>query len=157
MKAMHIVMIAVSAASVFAATQRWSYDDAAAIYSIMADGGGGCAYVRMETNNHVSVIWLTKAGQPVYQLDTGTNLPITLVNCTKKQLVYATQAGGASQYVQVAPDGTATPITAPHTVLGVPFMNQVLPASITTDAKGFFAVLIKIPGSRMTLVRFDNK
>jgi len=150
-------MVALGAAGAFAATQRWSYDDAAAIYSIMADGGGGCAYVRTETNSHFSLIWLTKAGQPVYQFDSGTNLPLVIVNCTKKQVVFATQAGDVPRYVQVTADGTATPISAPNAVTTVPYLNQVLPASITPDAKGFFAVLIKIPSGRMTLVRFDNK
>jgi hypothetical protein len=59
--------------------------------------------------------------------------------------------------VQVASDGTATPITAGSDMLTVPILQQQLPVNMTADHKGFFGVLITMPSSRQTLVRFDNK
>ncbi len=139
-----------------AATQRWSYDDAPTIVSVMADGSGGCSYVRRETNLFGSIIWLDKKGTLVYRADFTTNLPATIVRCTKKQLIYATYQD-SWRFVQVARDGTATPITAGNNTLTVPFLAEEIPASFTTDRKGFFGLLVKIPGSRVTLIRFDYK
>ncbi|MCX7005525.1 MAG: hypothetical protein NTV22_19975 [bacterium] len=140
-----------------AATQRWSYDDAPMISSIMADGSGGCSYVRRETNDLPSaVVWLDKKGALIYRADLTTNLPITIINCTKKQLTYATWQDNW-RFVQVARDGTVTPVTAGDKTLTVPLLVLELPVSFTTDRKGFFGLLVRVPSSRVTLVRYDNK
>jgi len=140
-----------------AATQRWSYDDAPAIIGIMADGSGGCSYVRWETNDLPSaVVWLDKNGALIYRADLTTNLPVTIVNCTKKQLTYATWQD-SWRFVQVARDGTVTPVTAGDQTLTVPILAQELPVSFTTDRKGFFGLLVRVPSSRVTLIRYDNK
>ena len=148
--------IILGAAAAWAATQRWSYDSAPAIAQIMADGAGGCAYVRRETNSNASILWLDKKGTLLYRADLVTNLPAIIVRCTKKQLVYVAYQE-SWRAVQVARDGTVTPVTAGNDTLTVPFLQQQLPVSVTTDRKGFFGVLVTIPSSRQTLVRFDNK
>jgi hypothetical protein len=140
----------------WAATQRWSYDSAPAIYQIMADGSGGCAYVRRETNSYYAVLWLDKKGTLLHRADVNTNQTPTIVSCTKKQLVY-TALQDSWRFVQVMSDGTVTPITAGSDMLTVPFLQREIPVNRTTDHKGFFGVLITMPSSRQTLVRFDNK
>ena len=146
----------VGALGVVAATQRWSYDTAPLINCIIADGSGGCGYVRLDTNEFPSVIWLDKKGAPIYRADLTTNLSARIVSCTKKQLVYAAFQD-SWRYVQVARDGTATPISVTNSNTETPYLMQMIPISFTTDAKGFFAVRVNLPDGTMSLVRFDNK
>jgi hypothetical protein len=151
-----VALIFLGAVAAWAATQRWSYDSTPVIFQIVADGSGGCAYVRLETNTYISVLWLDRKGTLIYRVDLATNEPATIVRCTKKQLVYAAYQD-SWRFVQVANDGTATPITAGNNTLTVPLLRQEMPVNVMADRKGFFGVLVTIPGSRQTLVRFDNK
>lgn len=152
-----MVLVLACAAAMYGATQRWSYDDAATIYMIVADGSGGCAYTRGETNDTVGIVWLNKSGNPVYQLQVNTNAPMVIVRCTKKELLYVVSRNGLWQYERVTPGGTPQVINVPGQDLRTSLLAHMLAPSRMTDAKGFFGILVKMPGSRVSIVRFDNK
>lgn len=152
-----MILVLACATAMYGAKQRWSYDDADTIRMIVADGSGGCAYTREETNDTVGIVWLNKSGNPVYQLQVNTNEPIVIVRCTKKELLYVVSRNGLWQYERVTPGGTPQVISAPGQDLRGAVLAHLLAPSRTTDAKGFFGILVKMPGTRMSIVRFDNK
>ncbi|NLF38171.1 hypothetical protein GX586_01910, partial [bacterium] len=61
-----IALSAIAAASCAcesaASSQEWSVDGKASIYQIVADGKGGCAFTRAETNGPPEILWLDKKG-----------------------------------------------------------------------------------------------
>ena len=50
---------------VYAATEEWDYDGQQQIVQVVADGNGGCAFLRMSTNHIQSLVWLDSVGQVV--------------------------------------------------------------------------------------------
>ena len=138
-----------------AATEQWRSDGQKAVRQIVADGKGGCAYVREDTNSVVSLVWLDKKGAIIYSTILSNVIGNQILACTPKQLVYADERPDGI-VIQVDQDGQETVLSTPNGHVGSGFLD-VIPRSATTDKKGFFGVLFKYPASDQDVLRFKNK
>lgn len=147
-----------AAAVAFAATKQWTYFGDAGITQVVADGKGGCAFVRLDTNDIGTICWLDKNGTARYVKPVGTlgMYQGCIVSCSSKQLVYAWTSPTASNvFVVVNADGIETQISATNGLVNMSFLQPF--QNICDDPKGFFAVLYYVSSSRQDLVRFSNK
>jgi len=137
-----------------AAKEEWSVDGEAAIQQVVADGTGGCAMMRKDTNDVQSIVWVDRFGIPLYQA-TASNAYI--ISCSKKQLLYSDRLNGGA-IIQVDNKGTLTRIYAPQTVIEGP-AGFIYPSNMMVDPKGFFGIkqIIMSPTPSQILVRFKNK
>jgi len=137
-----------------AAKEEWSVDGEAMIRQVMADGTGGCALMRMDTNDVETVVWVDRFGKPLYQAAASNAY---IISCSKKQLLYSDRLNGGA-IIQVDNKGTVTRIAAPQSVIQGP-SGLIYPSNEMADPKGFFGIkqVITSPGASQVLVRFNNK
>jgi hypothetical protein len=136
-----------------AATEQWSADGKSMIGQVAADGKGGCALIRMETNSVHSILWVDKKGAAIYEAGVSN---ASIISCSNKQLLYSDDLNG-SEIVQVDSKGGTTKISKPGEEAYASFFGKIIPSSVMSDKKGFFGVKMDIITSRQKLVRFSNK
>jgi len=137
---------------VYAATEEWDYDGQYQIMQVVADGNGGCAFLRESTNHIQSLVWLDRTGKVVYQ---GVVSNAVIFTCTKKQVIFSDKLTGAD-VKQIDAKGTVSLLADPD---GRIEGSVTMPTSKSTmaDKKGFFAIKLgAVPGGQR-LVRFRNK
>ncbi len=137
-----------------AATELWQVDGDARIAQVVADGTGGCALIRLDTNNIPTIVWVDRFGRQIYQ---ATVSNAVIISCSKKQLLYSDNLHSA-EYVQVDTKGQVSRINAPQSRVQLP-ISSIYPPNVTADRKGFFGIKQNIlsPVPSQVLVRFKNK
>lgn len=155
----HIVIaVAVVAAAWYAcetaaSSEEWSVDGKAIIYQIVADGKGGCAFTRAETNGPIEILWLDKKGGVIFQSALTALVARTILSCTQSQLVFA-DSRGVPVIFAVDKKGVSTLIETPNGYTTGPMM-MVGTENFLCDKKGFFQRRVDLYSSgRNTLVRF---
>lgn len=148
-----LICCLIAAAASFGAKELWSVDGEAAIMQIIADGHGGCAFVRGNTNNAYTVVWVDKNGAIRFQAATTNISGGAILRCTTRELVYIRNTVPAT-LGQVDKKGAETVLSAPSGGLEAPILSMY--QSFTADPKGFFAIGYYGPDS-MRLMRFSNK
>ena len=136
-----------------AATEQWSADGKEMIFQVAADGKGGCALIRTETNSVYSILWVDKKGAEIYEAVVSN---ASIISCSNKQLVYSDHLNG-SGIIQVDSKGGTTKISKPGEEAYSSYFGTIIPGSVMSDKKGFFGVKMDILTSRQKLVRFSNK
>ncbi|NLF39685.1 hypothetical protein GX586_09585 [bacterium] len=147
---------ALCAMSAVCATEQWSVPGGDTIMQIVADGSGGCAFAYRDASNNVTLVWLDKKGQTIFESHPTNHYMWPVIVCTKKTLLFADLRPGPV-IVQAANDGTETVLAEPGAVITSSAYGMYRQA-VTADAKGFFAVNVTpiSPGGQ-TLVRFKNR
>jgi len=136
-----------------AATEQWEVDGKDMIYQVAADGKGGCALIRVETNLVYSILWVDKKGAEIYEAGVSN---ASIISCSNKQLVYSDDFNG-SGIIQVDSKGSTTKISKPGEEAYASYFGKIIPSSVMSDKKGFFGVKMEILINRQKLVRFSNK
>ena len=139
--------------SLFAATEKWTYDiGAGSVMELTVDGSGGCAVVA-SLSTGVSVFWFDKKGKKLYEKVISGTPTITAI--TSKNLVYQIQGAEITQ-MQVDKKGQETLISDPNalvrssTIMGSPIGPM-------GDKKGFFVWKQNKTTSNITIVRYSYK
>ena len=154
-------VILVGAITVFAATEQWRFDGWSRVLQVVADGAGGCALFRVETNGvAASVVWLDNKGQVKYEKENLLEVPGPIISCTKKELIFSTSGTSTSTLsvviLQVDKKGAEQEISEPESFMISPAYQ--FPQSVLKDKKGFFAVALSTnEPRRMSLVRYTYK
>ena len=112
-----------------AATEQWSADGKAMIYQVAADGKGGCALIRAETNSVYSILWVDKKGAVIYEAGVSN---ASIISCSNKQLIYSDDLNG-SGIVQVNSKGGTTKISNPGEEAYASFFGKLIPGSVMSD------------------------
>lgn len=146
-----ITMCLACALFVYAATEEWDHDGQHQIIQVVADGKGGCAFLRMSTNHIQSLVWLDSKGQVLYQSVVSNAVIFT---CSKKQVVFSDKQSGDT-VKQVDVKGTVSLLDDPDRMEG-PLTMQYYQNTMA-DKKGFFAIKMVSPPGEQRLVRFKNK
>ncbi len=148
-----LLTFAFLANSIFAATEKWTYDiGVGTVMELAIDGSGGCAVVA-SLSTGTSVFWFDKKGKKLYEKVTAGTPTITAV--TGKNLVYQLQGAEITQ-VQVDKKGQETLISDANayvrssTVMGSPI-------SPMGDKKGFFVWKQNKSTGNITIVRYSYK
>ena len=141
------------AAVACALTYQWSVPAGSTVVSLMADGKGGCAFVYVETNGAMTVVWVDTKGTTKYEkaLPLGTSAVVS--KCLKKSLVYYSQTLGSGELIQVDKKGSESSTVEPGKVYAP------LPMFASTDKKGLFVVAIdtnQLP-TRAEIIRYTVK
>jgi hypothetical protein len=147
-----ITMCLVCALCVYAATEEWDYDGQHQIIQVVADGKGGCAFLRMSTNQVQSLVWLDSTGQVLYQSVVSNAVIFT---CSKKQVVFRDKLTGET-VKQVDAKGTVSLLSDPDGRMDGSLTMQYYQNTMA-DKKGFFAIKMVSPPGEQRLVRFKNK
>ncbi len=147
--------------SIFAATELWSYDGWESVRQVILDGKGGCAFIRMETNDIAEVVWLDKKGQLVYKTNINvTNstgfFPVKILFFKKKSLFFSDFRNTLSSVIEVNNKGQETTIQSTGNNVGGP-MLMIYDQSNLSDKRGFFTIKFDVVNSRQSIVRFNNK
>ncbi len=149
--------------SINAATELWSYDGWQLIWQIVPDGKGGCAFVRVESNDLAEVVWLDKKGGLVYK----TNINTTnnsgpsaasdfILFFKNKNLFFRDIIDGASAVIEIDPKGQKTTLKSSGNDIRGPVLMFYSPSELS-DKKGFFTTKMDIIDNRQKLVRFSYK
>ena len=147
--------------STSAATEQWRLDGWSRIMQVMADGAGGAAFFRMETNGTAAaVVWADKKGAIIYQHENLMEFPSPIISCTKKELVFSRVSGTPTNesivIAQVDKKGNEQIIAEPGKYL-IPPVYVYGPSDIR-DRKGFFAVSMTTNQPyRSELIRYSRK
>ena len=142
-----------AATALVAATKQWRVFGDAGIMQIIADGAGGCAFVRVDAGNTGTVVWVDTKGTVKYHRDLGKITAGCILSCTTKVLRFLTE-NPPYVVVEVDSKGIETEIAAPYGAM-MPAELQVY-QNTTADAKGLFGILY-IASGRQDLLRFSNK
>ena len=144
---------ALATTALIAATKQWQIFGDTAIAQIVADGAGGCAFVRLDTGDTGTVVWVDKKGVIKYQRTIGDTLPGGILSCTPKRLRFML-VKPPMVILDVDAHGVETEIKAPNGDMTTSELQAA--QSTTADARGFFGILYMGP-ARQDLVRFNNK
>ncbi len=147
------IAVTASCIKISAATEEWSVDGQQMIYQVAADGKGGCVLIRSETNSVFSILWVDKKGAEIYEAVVSN---ASIISCSNKQLVYSDNLND-SEIVQVDSKGGTTKISKPDEEAYGSYLGNMMPSTVMSDKKGFFAVKMDVLISRQQLVRFSNK
>ena len=128
---------------VCAATEEWDYEGQHQIMQVVVDGKGGCAFLRMSTNNIQSMVWLDSKGQVVYQSVVSNAV---IFACTKKQVLFSDKLTG-EKVKQVDDKGTVTQLSEPDGRVEGSLTMQYYQNTMA-DKKGFFAIKMVSPPRR---------
>lgn len=147
--------------SVIAATELWSYDGWEQIRQIVPDGKGGCAFVRVESNDVAEVVWLDKKGELVYKTDVNvTNNPspinVKILFFKKKSLFISDVKNGENVVIEIDDNGQETTTQSAGNNVGGPWLMGYT-ANELSDKRGFFTSKINLIDSRQEIVRFSYK
>ena len=147
--------------SIFAATELWSYNGWEKILQIVPDSKGGCAFVRVETNDIAEVVWLDKKGELVYKTNINmTNSfgppPINILFFKKKSLFIFDVRNDVKVVIEIDNKGQETITQSPGNDVSGPLFMLYTPSQLS-DKRGFFAVKIDVIAGRQYIVRFNNK
>ena len=139
-----------------AATEQWHVTVTGEVTQIVADGSGGCAFLRMEKGTNY-VVWLNRKGEAIYQSTSlGTMLFSGITECTPKQILF-TIISGYPMMVQVSSKGVETPVAVMGGfVLGSPISVPVTFNKLA-DKKGFFIYNVNTNTAAGALVRYTFK
>ena len=156
------VVILVCTITAYAATEQWRFDGWERILQVVADGSGGCALFRIETNGvAASVVWLDRDGQVKYEKENFLEIPGPIISCTKKELIFSTTGTSTSTLsvviLQVDKKGVEKETSDPAYFLTSVGYDQE-PMNSVKDKKGFFAVALTTNElRRISLVRYTYK
>ena len=139
-----------------AATRQWSFDGEEFVRQVIADGKGGCAVVTFDTNSFPTLTWLDKKGQVRYQENWSDAIPVRIVTCSKKMLLYCVDVP-PWEFVHVDKKGVVTTINDTPRDLDSGLLSSVIPVSRMADKKGFFAVSMDVMSGGQDLIRFSRK
>ena len=154
-------MLLLATLAVVAATEQWRYDGWSRILQVVADGSGGVAFFRLETNGvAASIVWLDKKGALVYESANMLELIGPIISCTKKELIFTRGEGNPPNrtiiLVQVDSKGNEQTITEPGKYLVGPAFQ--FGQGISKDKKGFFAEALTTNSPyRTELIRYTYK
>ena len=148
-----LLTFAFLANSLYAATEKWTYDiGVGTVMELTVDGSGGCAIVA-SLSTGTSVFWFDKKGKKLYEkVITGSP---TITAITAKNLVYQIQAAEITQ-VQVDKKGQETLISDANALVRSNTMMGT-PIGPMGDKKGFFVWKQNKTTSNITIVRYSYK
>ncbi len=148
-----VLTILILTSSLFAATEKWTYDlGPGTVMELAVDGSGGCALVASLATG-TSVFWFDKKGSKLYEKVMAAAASITAV--TSKNLVYSLQAAEMTQ-VQVDKKGQETSIADAAALIRSSTMMST-PVGPMGDKKGFFVWKQNKITSNITIVRYSYK
>lgn len=150
-----ITSVCLAATLLFAATEQWSYTAPAAVYQIVGDGKGGCAFCAADTNDISTVVWLDKKGAEkfVYGPVTPIFMQPTILSCSKKELIFGPP--GFPIIAQVDKKGDVQAVAGLTGYLLPTPLVFPFGASQLSDKKGFFVINVNTHSGQNTIVRYS--
>jgi len=145
--------------TVESATEEWSYDCSSNIvYLAYTDGKGGAAMVYGTPPANMTLVWLDKKGDIIYQAGISNIMAMGITGCTSKDLIYGdSYPDTGMQVFHVNSKGDKETIPAAPDTFNT--LTAMIPSygSKSDDKKGFFITFTDTNTLNTSFVRYRNK
>ena len=154
-----LLLVGFLSITVESATEEWSYDCGSNIvYQAYTDGKGGAAMIHGAASTNLTLVWLDKKGDIIYQAGISNIMATGISGCTSKDLIYSdvypdtgihvfhVNSKGEMEVIPAAPDTFNTTMSV------VPSYGNK-----SDDKKGFFISFTNTNTLNTSFVRYRNK